>query len=409
MVRTVWVRVGRSASAAAVLSVSQAAMAQSSPRQDSIISRGAFVTTLGTDTVAIERFTRTATRLEGEIVRRTPSLVHSRYVVSVVDGRPANIRVIDRAGDGGLLPNHARSFGLTMRRDSVLGELQVDTLVVQRRAGPDAVPWLQYSWALAELNFAALRQAGSDSTGVMHAIATEDGIRQPRRVSMWVRQGSGFQWNLLGAGPTVFSFDDRHRVTRVDATQTTTRFVAERLNDEPDVAAIARAYAAEEASGKRFGSLNTDRDTVRATIAGARIVVDYGRPKLRGRRVFVNGVLGDTLWRTGANAATQIATDTDLVIDGKPVPAGKYTLWTLVSRDNATYTLIVNSQTGQWGVPQFNYRSERDLLRVPLNRRTLPDAVDQFTIAVEPTARGGLLKLAWDTTELSVPFSVREQ
>ena len=402
--RLVWIRVGGSATAAAV--ASQVAMAQSAPRQESIISRGAFVTTLGTDTVAVERFTRTATRLEGEIIRRTPSLVHSRYTVNVVDGRPASIQVIDRAGDGSLLSNRARSFVLTMARDSLIGELQLDTLVVQRRAGPDAVPWLQYSWALAELNFGALRAGGSDSTALMHAIATEDGIRQPRRVSMWIRERSGFQWNLLGAGPTIFSFDDRQRVTRVDATHTTTRFVVERLEHQPDVAAIARAYAAEETSGKRFGSLNTDRDTVRATVAGGRIVIDYGRPKRRGRRVFVDGVLGDTLWRTGANAATQIATDADLVIDGKSVPAGKYTLWTLVSRDNTSYTLIVNTQTGQWGVPQFNYRPERDLLRVPLRMRRLADAIDQFTIAVEPTEAGGVIRLLWDTTELSVPFSV---
>src|SRR5687768_8452176 len=236
--RLFWARM--CGSAVTVTLASQVAMTQPGIRQDSVISSGAFVTTLGVDTVAIERFTRTATRLEGEIIRRTPALVHSRYVVSVVDGRPASIQVTDRAGDGSLLPNRARSFRLTIGRDSVFGELQLDTLVRQRRSGPDAVPWLQYSWALAELNFAALRAGGSDSSAVTHAIATEDGIRQPRRVSMWVRQGAGVLWNLLGAGPTIFSLDERQRVTRVDATRTTTRFVAERLDHAPDVAAIAR-------------------------------------------------------------------------------------------------------------------------------------------------------------------------
>jgi len=45
----------------------------------------------------------------------------------------------------------------------------------------------------------------------------------------------------------------------------------------------------------------------------------------------VNGVLGDTIWRTGANAATQLRTDADITIGGAPVPAGTYSLWTHAS------------------------------------------------------------------------------
>src|SRR6185295_14886208 len=114
---------------------------------------------------------------------------------------------------------------------------------------------------------------------------------------------------------------------------------AERADTAVDVGSIGRRFAAAETAGARFGSLNTDRDTMTATVGRARILVDYSRPRLRGRRAFVNGVLGDTLWRTGANAATQLVTDVDLVIGGQTVPAGKYTLWTLIPRDNSRYTL----------------------------------------------------------------------
>ena len=117
----------------------------------------------------------------------------------------------------------------------------------------------------------------------------------------------------------------------------------------------------------------------------------------------MNGVLGDTLWRTGANAATQFKTDVDLTVAGAPVPAGMYTLWTHTKRDG-TYELVLNRQTGQWGTV---YDRAQDLVRVPLTRAELPSPVERFTIMVEPRGSAGVLKLAWDTTELSVPVAPR--
>lgn len=376
---------------------------------DSVISAGMFVTRLGADTLAVERFTRTRARLEGEIVRRTPSLVISRYTVLLDGGRPTSLHVMDRAGDGGLLPNRVRTFRATLGADSILGEFQLDTLVRQRRAAVRALPWLLYSWALTELEVEALRAAGEDSAALHVIIATEDGLGAAARpLQTWIRGDEAYQWNLLGAGPTVFALDKDGRIIRVDGTRTTTRFLTERTNGAVDVGAVARRFAEEEAAGRRFGSLNTDRDTTVASVGHARIVVDYSRPRLRGRRVFTNGVLGDTLWRTGANAATQFSTDADLLVGDALVPAGKYTLWTLASKDNRHYTLIINKQTGQWGVPQFNYHAERDLARVTLVARALSQPVEAFTISVERRGgSAGVLKLVWDTTELSVPIILR--
>jgi hypothetical protein len=131
--------------------------------------------------------------------------------------------------------------------------------------------------------------------------------------------------------------------------------------------------------------------------------VDYGRPSARGRRVFgANGVLGDTIWRTGANAATQFRTSAPLTIAGQTIPAGMYTLWTLAVPGR--YQLIVNKQVGQWGT---EYKRDQDLARVPLQVSRLAQPLDRFTIAVDPTGGNtGVLKLRWDTTELAVPFTV---
>jgi hypothetical protein len=124
--------------------------------------------------------------------------------------------------------------------------------------------------------------------------------------------------------------------------------------------------------------------------------VDYGRPLKRGREIFGNIVPWNTVWRTGANAATQLNTSADLVIGGATVPAGKYTLWTLPTPSG--WKLIINKQTGQWGT---EYHPEQDLVRVDARVETLATPVEQLVIAFEP----GALTFTWDKTRVSVPVA----
>src|SRR5581483_5153663 len=109
------------------------------------------------------------------------------------------------------------------------------------------------------------------------------------------------------------------------------------------------------------------RDTVRTTLGGAAISIDYGRPAVRGRSVFNRGVLGDTIWRTGANAATQFVTTRDLIVGRDTLRAGAYSIWMHVTPDDSAYFLVFNSQTGQWGT---EHHPERDVLSVPLARES---------------------------------------
>jgi hypothetical protein len=119
----------------------------------------------------------------------------------------------------------------------------------------------------------------------------------------------------------------------------------------------------------------------------------------RGREIFGNVVPWHSVWRTGANAATQLNTPVDLVIGGTTVPAGKYTLWTLPTPGG--WKLIVNKQTGQWGTV---YDAAQDVVRVDANVVTLAAPVEQFVIAFEP----GMLVMTWDRARVTVPISRRE-
>jgi len=128
------------------------------------------------------------------------------------------------------------------------------------------------------------------------------------------------------------------------------------------------------------------------------ISVDYSCPGVKHRKIWGELVPYDKLWRTGANEATLLKTDTDLVIGGTTIPAGSYTLWTLPSENS--WKLIINKQTGQWGT---NYDQSQDLARVDMNVSSLPQPVEQFTISFDQ--RGGdtaQLNLQWEKTQASV-------
>ena len=111
----------------------------------------------------------------------------------------------------------------------------------------------------------------------------------------------------------------------------------------------------------------------------------------------------DTIWRTGANAATQFRTSADLTIGGGTIPAGTYTLWTIPAPNGAT--LVVNKQTGQWGT---QYDPTQDLVRVPMRVSTTQTLVERLTIDAPTTPGGPVLRIAWDTREMTVPIAVKQ-
>ncbi|HYC62954.1 MAG TPA: DUF2911 domain-containing protein [Thermoanaerobaculia bacterium] len=135
-----------------------------------------------------------------------------------------------------------------------------------------------------------------------------------------------------------------------------------------------------------------------ATLNGKKITIDYSAPSKRGRDIMGVLVPFDKVWRTGANAATTLTTEGDLMIGKIHVPAGKYTLFTIPGEKE--WTLIVNKQTGQWGT---KYDQAQDLGRTKMTVKTLPSSVETFAIDLKPmdNARAPLT-LKWDNTEASV-------
>jgi hypothetical protein len=145
--------------------------------------------------------------------------------------------------------------------------------------------------------------------------------------------------------------------------------------------AIAVAFVVGMFVGFRLGQPSvrlSPAGTAETTVGGVRVSIAYSRPYVRGRTVFGELVPWGELWRTGANEATSLVTDGDLLIGDTTVPAGEYTLYTIP--EPSGWTLIVNRETGQWGTV---YDEEFDLARIPMRSETLSELVEQLTIRFE--------------------------
>ncbi|SDY66730.1 DUF2911 domain-containing protein [Hymenobacter psychrophilus] len=133
--------------------------------------------------------------------------------------------------------------------------------------------------------------------------------------------------------------------------------------------------------------------TVSATVAGgATFAIRYSRPSANERKVMGGLVPYGQVWRTGANEATTFTVDKPVRVQGRPLPAGKYALFTIPQAKE--WTIIFNSQPNQWGA--YEYEPTRDTLRVPAPVSTLPQRLEQFTITAD---KSGEVNIGWENTQ----------
>ncbi|MGI0134627.1 MAG: DUF2911 domain-containing protein [Candidatus Micrarchaeaceae archaeon] len=164
---------------------------------------------------------------------------------------------------------------------------------------------------------------------------------------------------------------------------------------------------------------------------GKWIDITYGRPLMRGREAFggtgkdygkstiaqIPGAPEASVWRAGANLSTRLKTEVPLVIGGKTVPAGEYSLfidlktpkeWTfIVSGLGAATKIDPNNKDAIYGA--FGYTSDKDVARAPMTVDTLPYAVEELTWQfVDMTKDSGRIAIMWDKAMGSVPFKVSQ-
>lgn len=154
---------------------------------------------------------------------------------------------------------------------------------------------------------------------------------------------------------------------------------------------------------------------------GKWIELSFGRPLKRGRDLWGSGanygkdtLVGAPIWRAGANVSTQLTNEVPMVIAGKTIAPGTYTLfidlkendWTLVvSTLKAQTAYDANNKTDVWG--GYNYTPEKDVLRTKMKLETLPHSFEQLSWQfLDMKQNGGTIAVVWDKQMASVPFTV---
>ena len=141
------------------------------------------------------------------------------------------------------------------------------------------------------------------------------------------------------------------------------------------------------------------------TLNGKAVTIDYCAPSLKGRKIGVELAPYGKVWRTGANSATTLTTQSTLRIGNLIVPPGTYTLYSLPEQNG--WKLIVNKQTGQWGTV---YQQDQDLGRVDMMEGVVPSSsVERFVIEFENTQGNKTdLHLKWDNANVYVPITATD-
>ncbi len=141
-------------------------------------------------------------------------------------------------------------------------------------------------------------------------------------------------------------------------------------------------------------------ETASVMLGEANISITYGRPYKKDRVIFGGLVPFEEVWRTGADEATTLETDRDLMLGELHVPAGKYSLFTIPGESE--WTLVVNQIAEQWGA--FSYDEAQDLGRAKMSVSTSEEVTEQLTVGIEAgEGSNGMLGIVWDTTVANLP------
>src|SRR5439155_12099978 len=226
---------------------------------------GAFLTRLGRDTVAFERYTVAKDRLEGDLVVTTPRTRILHYVVSLrPDGSVSKAELASRPAVEGPGVQPAANLTAEFAPEAILVHRadRVDTVKVPAGGGPVVLPNLFYSWALAELATGQAARQARDSVPLFQFALTG---RQPTLTFVVRRGRDSVALDFFGS-PLMFRVERAGRILGVNGGRTTVKVLAERLADV-DLAKLTESFAVRERSGQVVGQRSA-RDTVRAVVGG---------------------------------------------------------------------------------------------------------------------------------------------
>lgn len=199
-------------------------------------------------------------------------------------------------------------------------------------------------------------------------------------------------------GPFTLFLNERGKIDSIDAMGSSYNVKAT-IVPHLNLDSIILSYARREQQFGPFGWPNKS-DSVQTVIGNSTIKISYTRPSMRGRVIFGEVVPWNRYWRTGANRATKITVNHPLNFNGKILPTGEYSVFTMPSQ--AGWTIMFNREANIWGT---DYNPAHDILRVRMQAEQLREPVELFTIEVVPTAKGGAINVIWERIKASAHFT----
>lgn len=143
-----------------------------------------------------------------------------------------------------------------------------------------------------------------------------------------------------------------------------------------------------------------ERKSPHETVSSDNASVSYGRPYKKGREIFGGLEKYGKIWRVGADEATTITFNKDAKIGGAEVKAGTYTLFAIPNEKE--WTIILNSQLGQWGAYSYEKNKDKDIAKFNVPVKKLDKPIEQLTIRFE---KNDDMVIEWDQTQVTVPVS----
>ena len=138
--------------------------------------------------------------------------------------------------------------------------------------------------------------------------------------------------------------------------------------------------------------------TATGKVGAANITIAYSSPAVKGRTIWGELVPYGKAWRAGANEATTFTTDKDIMVEGKPLKAGKYSLFAVPGEKE--WQIIFNSQTGQWGVNRqgANFDPANNVLTVNVTPKKAAKMQEALSYNITPKG----FSLLWENLEVPV-------
>ena len=145
-------------------------------------------------------------------------------------------------------------------------------------------------------------------------------------------------------------------------------------------------------------------ESAMAMVGDAHVHIDYSSPGVRGRTIFGELIPFGKLWRAGANNATSIETNKDLIIESQILPAGKYGVFMIPNQEK--WTLIFNTRWDVHGTDK--YLEREDVLRIEAIPNGIEETQEHLKYSVEKISdSNGIISMAWDKTSVEIPFQVK--